>query len=265
MVDTAYGQTFVRISGPDGAQPLVLLPGAATPSLMWTSNIKPWSEYFRTYAVDNIYDYGRSVYTRSLRNRDDFTDWLDGLFGVLNLGDRINLIGMSYGGWLAAEYTLRFQERLAKVVLIAPARTVVPIRWGFLIRAILMHAMPQQYFTRSFMYWVFRNLVMSDERNRHALEGMIESTLLGKRCFKRHGFVQPRVFRDKELQGIHVPLLFMVGEQETIFPGPAAVERLRRVAPHIETEIIPEADHGVTLEQAEMVNKVVLDFLRRRP
>jgi hypothetical protein len=27
MVATSFGQTFVRISGPDGAPPLVLLPG----------------------------------------------------------------------------------------------------------------------------------------------------------------------------------------------------------------------------------------------
>jgi len=28
MVDTSYGQTFVRISGPEDGKPLVLLPGA---------------------------------------------------------------------------------------------------------------------------------------------------------------------------------------------------------------------------------------------
>ena len=130
--------TFVRMSGPADAPPLVLLPGAATTSLMWVPNIKALSGPFRTYAVDNIYDYGRSVYTRPVKGPDDFVNWLDGLFSALALGDAINVMGLSYGGWLTSQYVLRFPNRLAKVVLIAPARTVLPIRLSFLLRVILI-------------------------------------------------------------------------------------------------------------------------------
>ncbi len=64
MVDTSYGQTFVRISGPVDAPPLVLLPGAGCCSLMWRLNIEALSQRHRTYAVDtliNIGCVGRSV------------------------------------------------------------------------------------------------------------------------------------------------------------------------------------------------------------
>src|SRR5512136_742750 len=65
-VDTSYGQTFIWISGPSEAQPLILLHGGSGNSLQWIPNIKALSEFFKTYAVDNIYDYGRSVYTRPI-------------------------------------------------------------------------------------------------------------------------------------------------------------------------------------------------------
>ena len=68
MVETWYGQTFVRISGAMDAQPLVLLPGASVSSLMWMPHMEALSACCRTYAVDNIYDMGRSIYTISNRH-----------------------------------------------------------------------------------------------------------------------------------------------------------------------------------------------------
>jgi len=98
MVDTSFGQTFVRISGaPDGA-PLVLLPGAGLPSLQWEFNIEALSRGHRVYAADNIYDFGRSVFTRPVKSIGDYVTWVDDLFSALSLTNDINLMGISYGG-----------------------------------------------------------------------------------------------------------------------------------------------------------------------
>lgn len=137
MVETSYGQTFVRISGTTNDQPLVLLPGAAANSLMWMQHIEALSVSYKTYAVDNIYDYGRSVYTRPLKRQEDFVSWLNELFTSLALGDQIHLMGMSYGGWLTSRYALRFPNRLRKIVLLAPPATVLPMRFEFWTRALL--------------------------------------------------------------------------------------------------------------------------------
>ena len=111
LVDTSYGTTFARVSGPAGAPPLVLLPGAGGNSLMWIPNIEALSRHHRTYALDNIYDYGRSVYTRPIKNGEDFARWLDGLFRALALDDQLALAGVSFGAWISSQYTLRFPER----------------------------------------------------------------------------------------------------------------------------------------------------------
>ncbi|UCC40417.1 MAG: hypothetical protein JSV96_02910, partial [Candidatus Aminicenantes bacterium] len=39
LVKTSFGQTFVRISGPEGGPPLVLLPGDSENSLAWIPQI----------------------------------------------------------------------------------------------------------------------------------------------------------------------------------------------------------------------------------
>jgi len=262
LAETSYGQTFIRISGSTAAEPLVLLPGAGCNSLMWAPNIEALSECYETYAVDNIYDNGRSVYTRSLKSPDDFVNWLDELFNILALGDNINLMGLSYGGWLASQYALRFPNHLAKMVLLAPAATVLPLQSEFVIR-IFLCLVPHRRFTRSFMYRLLEDWAHKDETSRRLVEDSADDMLMASRCFKPKAGVNPTVLEDKELQSIKVPTLYLVGENEKIYSAQKAVQRLNAIAPQIKTEIIPKAGHDLTFVQAEMVTRKVLEFLKQ--
>ena len=67
----------------------------------------------------------------------------------------------------------------------------------------------------------------------------------------------------EELKSIKVPTLYLVGEHEKIYSAQKAIQRLHKVAPHINTEIIPNAGHDLTIVQAEMVNTKVLEFLKQ--
>ena len=260
FVDTSYGQTFVRMSGPAGAPPLVLLHGGGGNSLQWIPNIEALSRNYRIYAVDNIYDFGRSIYTRIIKTPDDFVNWLDEVFSALGLGNNINLMGLSYGGWLTSQYALRFPDRLDKIVLLAPGGTVLPLRLEWIMRAVLC-LVPHRYFTRSFMYWLLEDLAQSDEAGRLMLEEEVDAAVMRLRCFKPNRLVNPTVLQDAELQSIKIPTLFLVGENEKIYSAQKAIQRLHRVAPHIKAEVIPNAGHDLTIVQAQMVNTKVLEFL----
>lgn len=262
MVDTSYGQTFVRISGPADAQPLVLLPGLHGNSLMWIRNIKELSECYKTYALDCIWDYGRSVYTQRPKDLNDFVKWLDELFNALELGDNINLMGMSYGGLQAVQYALHFPTRLNKIVLLAPAATILPIKSKFMMYAILS-LLPYRYFTKNMFYWLFEDAVKKDEASRMQIEEMIDDMFMASRCYKTIPIVKPTVLEDKELQNIKVPMLYLVGENEKIYSAEKAIQRLNNVAPHIKKEVIPSAGHDLSFVQAEMVNRKVTDFLKQ--
>ena len=259
MAATSHGQTFVRISGPGDARPLVLLPGASGNSLMWMPNIRALSECYQTYAVDNIYDYGRSIYTRPIKSPADFVNWLDELFSALELGDNINLVGISYGGWLTSLYALRFPDRLNRIVLLAPGATVLPARLGFWVRAIL-GLLPHRYFAESFTSWLLGG---KSETNQLVIEAIVNHLLLARRCFKRKRPVVATVLEDEDLRSIKVPTLFLIGENQRIYSAQKAVQRLNRVVPHVRTEIIPDAGHGLTFVQAEMVNRRILEFLKQ--
>jgi len=262
MVETSYGQTFVRMSGPSDAPPLVLLPGGGATSLSWMLNIEALSAAHRTYAVDNIYDFGRSVYTRPLQGSDDFVAWLDELFSALDLGDHLTLVGLSYGGWLTSQYALQHPDRLDRIVLIAPAATVLPLNPEFARRGMLT-LVPHRYFLKRMTYWLLEDVVTKDSTSRMLVDTAVDDIFVAMRCFKFKVPVNPTVLSDDDLRRLTVPTLFIVGENEKLYAAQEAVARLRAVAPKIETEIIPNSGHGVLIGQPELVNQTMLRFLNQ--
>ena len=265
IIKTSQGETFVRISGQDDAPPLVLLPSAGATSLFWIPNVKMLSESFQIYAIDNIYDFGRSRYTRIFKTPNDLMIWLDDLFSVLQFGNNINLMGLSYGGWMASQYALHSPERLNKVVLIAPAATIfdLPGEWAW--RGILS-AIPSKIIMKEVMLdWACKDLLAKgDEASQIVIEDMMNDALMALKCFKFKMPIHPTVLSDNELNSISIPTLFLVGENEVIYSAQEAVARLNAVAPQVETEIIPNAGHDITIVQSVLVNKRVIEFLKEQ-
>jgi len=258
-VDTTYGATFIRISGPESAPALVLLHGAGGNALHWVPNIAALSEHYRAYAVDIVGDHGRSVYTRPLESAEDYSKWLDELLDGLGLGQDIRLAGISYGGWIAARYALHSPDRLNKVVLIAPAGTISPIPFAWIWRAVLC-AVPHRGFTKSFLYWMLEDLAQKDGGDV-LLDQAADTAYLAIQSYEPRQMAAPDVLTDAELQSFAMPVLFVVGENEKLYPASEAVDRLNEVAPKIQTRIVPDAGHDLTLVQADLVNLMIVEFL----
>jgi pimeloyl-ACP methyl ester carboxylesterase len=66
---------------------------------------------------------------------------------------------------------------------------------------------------------------------------------------------------DDELRSLKPPTLFVVGENEVIYPADRAVARIKTVAPAIATEVIAQASHDLTISQTQAFNGKVLSFL----
>ncbi len=260
LVETTHGVTFVRVSGPIDARPLVLLHGIGGNSLQWLPNIEAFARNYRVYAVDSINDYGRSVYKQQIKNSSDYVKWLDELFNALGLKDNINIVGLSYGGWLTSQYALRFPDRLEKIVLLAPAATVLPLRREWIMRAVQVLS-PYRAHTRRFMHWLLNDLARKGDAGRAMFDEEVDAAFTAIKSFKLQRMVKPTVLEDSELRDIKLPVLYLVGENEKIYSAKKAIRRLHDVAPQIEVEVIPNAGHDLTMVQAEMVNAKVLDFL----
>lgn len=259
-VTTSWGETFVRSCGPEDGPPMVLLPGIGNTSLAWAQMVPLLSRRHRLHAIDNIYDYGRSVNTRPITSGDDFSAWLDELFDALGLDDGIHLVGASYGGWIFACYTLTHPERVGKLVMLAPAATVAKLHLTFLLTA-LPCLLPHPWFTRKSLYYLQRDAVNRGGAYRQVIEDTAELTYLAIRSYKMRQMVEPQVLGDDQLRSIAVPTLFAVGENEKLYSPAEALERLSAVAPEIRRELIPNAGHDLWISQAEPVSEMILEFV----
>jgi pimeloyl-ACP methyl ester carboxylesterase len=260
-VNTSFGQTFVRICGPKNGPSLVLLPGDSVTSLDWMPQIEKLSKDYRTYALDHIYDIGRSIYTRPMEKPEDFVQWLDELFTELEL-DNINLMGYSYGGWQASLYALSYPERLNKLILLAPAATVLPARPIVIIRAILYYFIPIHFMVKNYFYWSYADSVKKNKVSKKIIDEMITEDILAKQCFKGRKFVNPTVLTDKDWQNLNVPTLFLIGENEVLYSAKKAIQHLNNLAPNVKTAITSDAGHDLAIVKPEWVNTEVLKFLK---
>ena len=259
MVSTSYGETFIRISGPKNAPPLVLLPGGGESSLMWKNNIEALSKSYQTFAIDDIYDWGRSIYNKNMGCPECITKWLDELFTALELEDSINLVGYSYGGWKAAQYLMEYPKRINKVAIVSPAYTVYHgnkefekrVFWGFI---------PLRYFMKRELCWVCEDMVQTEE-GRAIADDLLDGILLAIQSFKTKIPASMTVLSDDELKSIKVPFLYLVGENEKMHSVKDAVKRLSNIAPNIKTEVVQNADHCLLFTHPEIVNEKIIDFL----
>jgi pimeloyl-ACP methyl ester carboxylesterase len=260
LIETPSAQTFVRISGHPGDPPLVLLHGAKGHSLTWIPNITALSAQYRTYALDTINDIGLSVNRQHTGRLDYLLGWLGEVLNELVPAGSVNLAGLSFGGMLAAQVALRHPERIRRLVLLAPAATVLPVSPAMLARAALT-LLPGARFRRQFYDWLLHDTAHSGEAGRAYVDQAVHDWAVAERCFGPLPLTGAAVLPDAALEAFHVPTLFMVGEHEKMYSAEQAVKRLNRVAPHIRTAIIPRAGHDLWVAQADLVTAKMLDFL----
>lgn len=254
-IPTRFGDTHVIASGPKDAPPLVLLQPTGAGAIIWCRNIEPLSQHYRTYAVDTISEVNKSVLTRPIKSRHDFTDWILELFDGLHIG-RADMVGNSFGGFLTVNAAHDLPERVRKAVLISPAATFVaiwPMFWHLFIPAhIIAPMIGSERLVLKAYRWIWQGLPQEESishlRRITALNGL-----------PRHG--PPSVFSDEELRQIRVPMLLLIGDHEVIYKPEEAIQRATRLVPGLKAEIIPNANHNAEYTAPDFVNKKILEFL----
>ncbi len=259
-IPTRFGDTHVISSGPKDAPPLVLLHPAGGGSTIWHRNVGAFSGSHRTYAVDVIGDMNKSVLTSLVRTREDFADWVSDVFGGLYI-DRADMVGNSYGGYLALNTASFLPDRVRKVVLISPAATFVQI-WGIYWHTIIPG------------YW-FAPIIRS-EKLVHRSANWIWQDYPMDECVAQLRFIAqiagypryrptrnppPTVFGDAELRKIRTPVLLLIGDHEVLYDATRVIERATRLLPDVQAAIVPNANHVAQYTAPVFVNQRILDFL----
>jgi len=261
-VPTSHGTSYVVVSGPKDAPPLVLLHGFFTTLLLWTPNIAALSKEYRVYAIDLMGNRNRSVPGKPIADTDGLVEWLTETLSGLGL-ERFYLAGMSFGGWLAINLTLAAPERVKKLALISPAASLLPLVKMFTVRVMASMLPPKRFWFESLMGW----MGIKGGAGREFLQRLLDLMWLGGEHIemsKEAMSVMPTVFSDEELSALRLPVLLLIGENEVIYDPADALTRARRFIPDLEGELVPQCGHDITATQHEIVDARVLEFLDRR-
>jgi pimeloyl-ACP methyl ester carboxylesterase len=252
-IPTRFGTTHAIASGAPSSPPLILLHATGTSATMWRFNIGPLSSAFRVCAVDIMGEPGKSRQSRLLEDRKDCADWLSDV--ILGLGfQRPDIAGLSYGGWHTLNYSMFYPDRVNRIAALAPGASVLPFSWWVLA---MLRVLPYIPVKPNPLNRFFSSGTCPDE-------SFARQFALGVQHFR---YPDPRksiftnVFDDSELQGIHTPTLFIVGENEVVYDPEAAIRRVRHCMPGAVTALIPHAGHLVAMEQPALVNEQLLKFL----
>lgn len=250
-VPTAFGMTHVTVSGPDHAPPLVLLHCALMTSAIWSPIVGELSEQHRTYAVDIIGDVGRTVPSHPPTTEQEFGDWLAEALDAVDVAET-DMLAWSFGGWVGTNFSMRYPERVKRLALLAPFKPFTKQSLGFLSGFV-----PWGIRTRRMSSYFERKMCFRDDFGfpEHS-ELLFERFRSGKLALK----VSPRVFSDLEFKHLTMPTLLLVGEQELLFDGAAAIARARDVLPDGRAELLPDCNHAVVSDQTDLVRSRLLEF-----
>jgi pimeloyl-ACP methyl ester carboxylesterase len=254
-VPTCFGSTHVIVSRADQAPPLVLLHGNWVTATMWLSTIADLSRDFRTYAVDQIDDAGKSTATCLPASRSDYAKWLSDVFDELGL-QQADIVGISYGGFLAVNFALYAPERVKRLILLCPG---VP-NFGPPTQRYAIHGMPLILFpSRLTGRWLIEGL---STRGYHPHDLEAEQLIVSAMSLRSRIPFRP-VFNDHEFQNLKLPVLLLIGEREVLYDARTAVARARQLIPQVQVTIIAGAGHMLTTDRPQEVIRCVMKFLHQ--
>jgi pimeloyl-ACP methyl ester carboxylesterase len=255
-VATNYGMAHVIMSGPKTGEPLVLFHGTDASSTMWFPNIKDFSKQYRVYAIDFPLEAGKSVSNCiKLTNKETgiFYNQIFKHFGMEN----INLLGISRGGWMVTYLALQPENKIKKIVLLSPAQTFGGVaNLGKVLSGLNLKFFPSPKSTNRFFkaFSYYPDSISSVFKNQLYLA-------------YKHGNSKPRLlnmlpFSKKELSSIKIPVLILIGDHDIVNTEKIFV-KARKLMPNVETGVLPNAGHFLSIDQFELTNKKVVEFLNK--
>jgi pimeloyl-ACP methyl ester carboxylesterase len=256
-VSTCFGVTHIIASGPKEANPIILLHGQDSTATSWVHNIRELSSNFRVFAVDTIGDMGKSKPVHLPKNRKDYADWLNDIFDQLKI-EKADLVGYSYGGFLATNFAIAHPERLNRMVLLAPGIPNIGspmLQWAY-------YGMPMIFLPSHFTIKRFIN--GTSTKGYSAKDPIYEQMIIGMTNMRHVSFIRP-TFTDDDLKQIATPTLLLIGDHEIMYEPRKTLERARQLIPNLRAALIAGAGHLLNSDQPTIVNQCILEFLREMP
>jgi pimeloyl-ACP methyl ester carboxylesterase len=253
-VKTNYGIAHVIVCGPKTGQSLVLFHGTDASSTMWYPNVTELSKAYRVYAIDFPLEAGKSVSNRRKLSNKQAAAFYNAVFKHFQM-ENINLLGISRGGWMATYLALQPNIPVKRIILLSPAQTFGRVaNLGKVLTGINLKLFPSPKSTERF----FNAFSYYPEK----IDSVFKNQLY---LAYKYGNSKPRLlnmslFSRKELKSLKIPVLVLVGDHDIVNKEKIFV-KVHKFIPNAETAVIKNAGHFMSIDQSEIINKKIVEFL----
>ena len=265
FVTLGDGITHYDIAGPDTGQRVVLVHGFSVPSYIWDSTVTAltgagfrvarYDEFGRGYSDRPDVAYTADLYDRQLMQFLDSLGWRD----------KVDLVGLSMGGPVSATFAGRHPERTRSLTLVDPAAGTagnvpvmfrVPLVGPVLWQTLAVPTMAAGQLTdfvepAKWPDWPARYRVQMQYRGfgRALLSTLRENS----------GRVLDSTYA--RVGALGTPTLLLWGTQDSTVTIDHA-DGVRKAIPQVQYHPIERAAHLPHMERTDVVNPVLIGFLR---
>lgn len=254
-VRTSFGIVRVyRFSGGHADQaPLLLLPGRASASPVWADNLPSLLRLRDVYTIDLLGEPGYSIQDRPITTDDDHAAWLHQVLAALP-EPRLNLVGVSIGGWTAANLATRQSDKIASLILLEPVFVFGPISVEAIVRSIpaSVRWFPKAW-RDSFASWTAGGAPVDDVPVAQLIEAGMQSYAIK--------LAAPTQIPEAALAGLQLPVLVLYGGRSPMHDPVAGADTARRILTTGTVKTYPDATHAINGEYPDQIATDIAAFL----
>ena len=232
-VDTGYGKTFVIASGKEEFPPIILLHGSGMNSVMWINEMEKYSHNYRVYALDMPGEPGKSDEIQISFYGDDFANWLNDVFDAL-LIEKAGIVGISLGAWLGAKFSIKYSQKVNKLVLLCPAG-IGPQKKSFVFKSLFYMLLGEKGIDK--LYYKING-------DKPIPEVMLTYQKLIAKHFNFRREIIP-IFSDEELMKLTMPIALFVGGKDIMLHSEKTAKRVETLIGHANINFIPHEGHSL--------------------
>jgi len=246
----------------DRKPPVVLIHGFPFSSEMWSAQVELLKDEHRVIAYD-IRGHGKSGVGDGQYLLEFFVDDLITLLDSLNV-PKVELCGLSLGGYIALRTIERNPERVSSLILCDTGPKAdsneAKLRRAASIKAVKtngVNAFAETFLKAVFAPESFQSKPGEVEMIRRMIQSNSETGICGTLLA-----LAGRTDTTESLSRINVPTLILVGELDKITP-PNLSEMMHDKIRNSELHVLPNAAHLSNLENPVEFNKQLTNFVGR--
>ncbi len=237
---------------------VIFLHGAGAGAVTWYPSINTISKNFQVVAPD-IVGYGESDKPDAPYNRPYFSKWLKDFLIELKIS-KAHIVGLSQGGAIALQFAIDNPEMVNKLVLVDSAGLGAKVSFWPLIGTLWMNSFPSSMANRFNSRYILHKPINRDP-NHSSYSIAVLKYKGGKNAFRQGRGTAVSKIPEELLKQIENETLIIWGKDDKLFPveysGAAA-----KIIPNARLHVIQNAGHLPLMDQPEIFNKILDDFLK---